>query len=214
MPRVVCLHGLRRTPADWEPLRAGLPPGWELAAPRLPGSPRAALPIARAALPGDAVIGHSMGAVLALRLAAERPVGVLVLTGSFFPPARNGRGTAESVLDYLGHRAALARALVRERPAGERSPRSAGALGMLLRQASGRGVPEPGPSVPVLVVHARDDHHVPIAFAEAAVARHPGWELRVLDHGGHHAHVDEPDLWLGQVLPWLRASRAAHTLPP
>ena len=204
MPRVVCLHGLRRTPADWEPLRASLPAGWEVAAPRLPAAPRDALPVARAALrEDDAVVGHSMGAVLGLRLAAERPLGALVLSGSFFPPARNGRRTAESVLDYLGHRAALARSLLRERPAGERSPRSAGALGMLLSQAAGRRAPEPIPSTPVVVVHARDDHHVPIAFAEAAVARHPAWQLRVLDRGGHHAHVDEPGLWLSEVLPWL-----------
>jgi pimeloyl-ACP methyl ester carboxylesterase len=58
-------------------------------------------------------------------------------------------------------------------------------------------------TAPVLVVHARDDHHVPVDFALAAVARHPGWEIRTLDRGGHHAHVTEPGLWSDTITPWL-----------
>ncbi len=58
---------------------------------------------------------------------------------------------------------------------------------------------------PVLVVHARDDHHVPLDFALAAAARHPAWGVRVLDEGGHHAHVARPKEWLDAVSPWLAA---------
>jgi hypothetical protein len=59
-------------------------------------------------------------------------------------------------------------------------------------------------AAPVLVVHARDDHHVPVDFALAAVARHPAWQARLLGAGGHHAHVRAPGRWLSAVEPWLR----------
>ena len=56
----------------------------------------------------------------------------------------------------------------------------------------------------VLIVHARDDHHVPVDFAIAAARRHPGWALRLLDGGGHHAHVRVPTQWSDTVVSWLR----------
>jgi pimeloyl-ACP methyl ester carboxylesterase len=203
--RVVCLHGLRRTAADWDAVRAGLPEAWDSHAPELPARPGEALSVAAGAIhPGDVVCGHSMGAVVALRLARERrvPLSALVLTGSFFPPARNGRGLGESVRDYAGHRRALVREMREADSSASRSPRSARALGLLLGQAVGaRRHAEV--RAPVLVVHARDDHHVPVDFARAAVAAAPGWELRELERGGHHAHVDDPPRWLGAVLPWL-----------
>ena len=55
----------------------------------------------------------------------------------------------------------------------------------------------------VLVVHARNDHYVPIDFAEAAAERNPDWDLRVLETGGHYPHLDAPAAWLDEVLPWL-----------
>jgi pimeloyl-ACP methyl ester carboxylesterase len=58
-------------------------------------------------------------------------------------------------------------------------------------------------AAPVLVVHGRDDHHVPVDFAIAAAARHPAWTLRVLDGAGHDPHVLQPDRWLTVVTPWL-----------
>jgi pimeloyl-ACP methyl ester carboxylesterase len=58
----------------------------------------------------------------------------------------------------------------------------------------------------VLVVHARDDHHVPVDFAIAAAQRHPAWDLRLLDGGGHHAHVSRPTEWIAVVGPWLEAA--------
>ena len=59
-------------------------------------------------------------------------------------------------------------------------------------------------TAPVLVVHARDDHHVPVDFALAALRRRPEWELRVLDRGGHHPHLDHPSAWMDAVRPWLQ----------
>ena len=125
----------------------------------------------------------------------------LVLTGSFFPPARNGRGLAATVVDYGRHRAALAREL--GRGTQERTERSPRALVALLRQALGVGPVTVDPATAVLVVHARDDHHVPVDFAIAAAERHPSWTLCLLDQGGHHVHADQPLVWLKHVMPWL-----------
>ena len=58
-------------------------------------------------------------------------------------------------------------------------------------------------TAPVLVVHARDDHHVPFDYALAAARGRPGWAVRILDRGGHHAHVRYPDAWLDAITPWL-----------
>jgi pimeloyl-ACP methyl ester carboxylesterase len=196
---VVLLHGLGRGPGDWDGVREPLGRFGDVVTPTLPRDPGRALGVAADAVEdGAIVVGHSMGGVLALRLGA-RPLRALVLTGCFFPPARNGRALGASLRDYGAHRVAFVRGARRRRGAES----SARALVSLVRDAArpgfGRGV-----VAPVLVVHARDDHHVPVDFAEAA-ARSRGWDLRVLERGGHHAHVDAPDAWLAVVLPWLDA---------
>ena len=152
--------------------------------------------------PGSIVIGHSMGAVEAMRLLARRrrPLRALVLTGCFFPPARNGRSTATSLLDYGAHRVAFVRHTRSERAqrAGTSSLRP---LASLIRQTVG-----PEPEIDqrhVLVLHARDDHHLPVDFAIAAARRRPEWALRILKDGGHHAHVTRPEPWADAVSPWL-----------
>jgi pimeloyl-ACP methyl ester carboxylesterase len=61
---VVCLHGLGRTPSDWDGVRSGLERFGPVHAPRLPRDPAAALAVAEAAVePGAVVVGHSMGGV-------------------------------------------------------------------------------------------------------------------------------------------------------
>ncbi len=129
-------------------------------------------------------------------LAVARSV---VLTGGFFPPARNGRSLGASLRDYGAHRVAFVRAMERQDGGSESSAR---ALLSLLRQAARPGGYGAGVPAPVLVVHAADDHHVPVDFA-AAAARSRGWDLRVLPAGGHHAHVATPQAWLDVVAPWL-----------
>jgi pimeloyl-ACP methyl ester carboxylesterase len=209
---VVCLHGLGRSPADWDGVRAGLGRFGEVVAPSLPRSPERAIAIADAAArPGSIVIGHSFGGVLALRLAHRQsgPPAALVLTDCFFPPARNGRTTLATLRDYGSHRIAYLRALRGRSGAPlESSPRSGGftALSALIRLGVNRGefdATADAVTAPVLVVHARDDHHVPLDFALAAVARHPRWDVAVLERGGHHAHVTEPEEWLEAVAPFL-----------
>lgn len=208
-PAVVCLHGLRRTPSDWNGVRAGLARFGTFRAPRLPPRPADALAAADAAIAaGDIVIGHSMGGVLALRLAQTRPrpLRALILTGCFFPPARNGRPLATTIADYAAHRLAFARDAIRGDGDGQPGDGSARALGSLVRQVAtprGSEATLAGVTAPVLVVHARDDHHVPFDYALAAARGRPGWAVRILDRGGHHAHVACPDAWLDAITPWL-----------
>jgi pimeloyl-ACP methyl ester carboxylesterase len=209
---VVCLHGLGRSPSDWDGVRGGLERFGRVVTPSLPRSPALALDAVDAAVPPGAIlIGHSIGGVLALRLARERPrpLAALILTDCFFPPARNGRSTLATLRDYGAHRVAYLRSLRgRSGAPVEATPRSGGlsALAGLARLGLHRAAFDADAdavAAPVLVVHARDDHHVPIDFALAAVARHLRWEIRTLDRGGHHAHVTEPGLWLDSVTPWL-----------
>ncbi len=208
---MVCLHGLGRSPADWDGVRSGLQAFGTVRTPALPARPSDALAHADGVISaGDIVIGHSMGGVLALRLARERPrpLRMVILTGCFFGPARNGRALARTVGDYAAHRVAFARSAAwRGRNPGPRGD-SARALGSLIRLAAqaARHDAVLAVSPSVLVVHARDDHHVPIDFAVGAAARQPQWDVRILDQGGHHAHMDRPELWLAAVTPWLQAS--------
>lgn len=210
--QVICLHGLGRSPLDWEGVRAGLERFGRVITPSLPRAPSRAIEVVdREVPPGAIVIGHSMGGVLALRLAQrrQRPLSALILADCFFPPARNGRGTLATMRDYGAHRVAYLRALrSRSGARSEATPRSGGlsALTGLIRLGIDRrrfDAAADAVGAPVLAVHAHDDHHVPIDFALAAVARHPGWEIRVLGRGGHHAHVTQPRLWLDAVTPWL-----------
>jgi pimeloyl-ACP methyl ester carboxylesterase len=209
---VVCLHGLGRSPSDCDGVRGGLERFGRVVTPRLPRSPDRALEAVDAAVPPGAIlIGHSIGGVLALRLARERPrpLAALILSDCFFPPARNGRSTPATLRDYGAHRVAYLRSLRDRSGAPVESASRSGGLSALAGLAR-LGLHRPAfdadadaVAAPVLIVHARDDHHVPIDFALAAVARHPGWEIRTLDRGGHHAHVTEPGLWLNAVTPWL-----------
>jgi pimeloyl-ACP methyl ester carboxylesterase len=146
-------------------------------------SPDPALEIVDAAVPPGAIlIGHSIGGVRALRLARERP--------HRFAYVRSLRGRSGAPVESTSRSAGLS------------------ALAGLARLGLHRAAFDADADAvapPVLVVHARDHHHVPIDLALAAVARHPCWEMRTLDRGGHHAQVTEPGPWLAAVSPWLEA---------
>ena len=214
---IICLHGLGRTAADWSPTRDALGAIGEVLCPQLPPHPTPALQLLdRLIHPGAIVIGHSMGAVLAMRLLSARPrqLQAVVLTGCFFPPARNGRSTIATIRDYGSHRAAFLRTARRDR--SQAAGRGAIApLTSLLRQALKPGDEEPAldhATRNVLIVHARDDHHVPVDFAIAAARRHPHWTLELIDDGGHHAHVRTPARWSEIVIPWLTAAQCGSAI--
>ena len=211
--RLVCLHGLGRGPSDWDAVRERLEARGTVVTPALPRRAPAALAVAeRAVSRGAVVIGHSMGGILALSIAREAPGALagVVLTGCPFPVARNGRTALATALDYAGHRVAFIRALgATPRVDGPRRRSPAGLAGVarVLARPGRFQALFGGIGVPVLVVHAVDDHHVPVDFALAAAARN-GWEVCVLDAGGHHAHIRAPDAWTAAVEPWLAALAA------
>jgi pimeloyl-ACP methyl ester carboxylesterase len=229
--RLVCLHGLGRAPSDWDAVRDRLRAYGTVVTPVLPRRSSAATAVAtRAVAPGAVVIGHSMGGIVALQiarttapavplgrasecqLAVPPAVGGVILTGCPFPVARNGRTRHATALDYAGHRVAFVRSLG-DRPRvavpHRRSPAGLGGVARVLARPGRFHTLFGAVEAPVLVVHAADDHHVPLDFALAAAARN-GWAVRVLDAGGHHAHIRAPAAWTAAVEPWLAALAATR----
>ena len=205
-PNIVCLHGLGRSSRDWDSVRDGLVAWGEVSAPDLDRAKRADSVAISQMRPGTVLIGHSLGAVLALRLASgSASVRGLIMTSGFYPPARNNQSYATALGSYARHRVAVGKALVSEgarpRLGGVRALTSLAGLG--LRPARFHRLAA-GVRVPVLVVHGDEDHHVPIDFMVAATSRYPSWDVSVLPGGGHHVHVDQPDDWLAITTPWLR----------
>jgi pimeloyl-ACP methyl ester carboxylesterase len=56
---------------------------------------------------------------------------------------------------------------------------------------------------PVLLLHGRRDRLVPAAFAEAELARHPGWRGRFFRDLGHIPQMEAPGRWLAEVADWF-----------
>jgi pimeloyl-ACP methyl ester carboxylesterase len=56
---------------------------------------------------------------------------------------------------------------------------------------------------PVLVIHGYGDRLVPVAFAQAAIASHPNWRVRLLPKVGHVPMIEDPDRWMAAVTGWL-----------
>ena len=166
---------------------------------------------------GSVLIGHSMGALASMLIASSQlnRLGGLVLTSPFVPPARNGRSTLAAAADYARHRAhffADSPRRIRHAsvPTVSRRTRAAG-LGALalygLRPAVFHDLAD-RVDCQVLLVHGDNDHYVPPAFARAAAARHPTWQIAVIAGAGHFVHRDDPKAWLTAVDPWLGRLRS------
>jgi pimeloyl-ACP methyl ester carboxylesterase len=56
---------------------------------------------------------------------------------------------------------------------------------------------------PVLLLHGRRDRLVPVAFAEAELARHPAWRGRFFQDLGHIPQMEAPGRWLAEVADWF-----------
>jgi pimeloyl-ACP methyl ester carboxylesterase len=157
---------------------------------------------------GSVVVGHSSGAVGALNIAVAHPdrVDALVLTSGFFPPARGGRSAAATIGDYVRHRAFFVRDVARRK----RLPRPTRRGGRELASVARLGIRSEGfhavaddVRCPVLVIHGDADHVVPVAFARAALTRHPTWTYHEIRDAGHFPHRDIPEVWAKIVACWL-----------
>jgi pimeloyl-ACP methyl ester carboxylesterase len=223
----ICVSGLGGVVDEWDRVarglrRRGIVVALALPIPRSHSGRRAESPLdagrrlVRSALPPEGpsrpvLIGHSMGAIAAMLVAADEPdrVAGLVLTAPFLPVARNGRSTVATVADYARHRALfIAETAGRKRPRRQSlSLRSrAASLGALagygLRPSAFHARAD-HVTCPVLVVHGSSDHYVPPSFASGAAERHFNWQLRLIDGAGHFPHCDAPESWLQAVEPWL-----------
>jgi pimeloyl-ACP methyl ester carboxylesterase len=150
------------------------------------------------------VIGHSQGAIEAMRLAAAEPhrFDRLILTGGFFPPSRGGRSLGPAALHYGRHRLAYLRELRARATAPAPSVHALVQMSAVARlglRPSAFHRLAAAVRCPVLVVHGTDDHVVPIVFARAAAGLHPRWEFCELQGSGHHPHRDEPSRWAAAV---------------
>jgi pimeloyl-ACP methyl ester carboxylesterase len=202
---MVCLSGVGGSPREWEAIAPALA-AFGAVVTAVP--PRGAL----------VVVGHSQGGVEALRLASGQPdrVGAVILTSSFFPPARAGRSLAETALDYAHHRLLY----LRERARGGRAPRPT-RRGLRQMAVVARFGVRPhayhrlaqAVRCPVLVIHGERDHVVPVAFARAAVAAHPDWAYRELAGAGHRPHRDRAQAWAGVATAWLEDVLAGSEPP-
>ena len=192
---IVCLAGVGGSASEWD-----------AAAPLLGRiCPVAMTPPAAGRM---VLVGHSQGGIRALRIAAREParVDALVLTSSFFPPARAGRPVAVATLDFARHRALYAHAIVARRRRPTPTRQGAAQLRTMLPLAlrPDRYHTLAGAvACPVLAVHGEADHLVPAAFARAACARHPAWTYRELAGAGHHPHRDRAREWAALVCEWL-----------
>jgi carboxylesterase len=181
------LHGFTGSPSDLVSLADALRArGFSVVAPTFPGhdeSPRALARTgwpdwhraARDALlalgPRVAIAGLSMGALVALLLAAEHPdrVGALALlsTPLWLPLHVRLGARLAPVVRYLPKRGVdVSDAAERRRVAGYRCYPLA-AVGSLIDLAARAQETAPRVSTPALIVHARHDHVAPFACAGA-----------------------------------------------
>ena len=192
---IVCLAGVGGSAFEWD-----------AAAPALGrlGPVATAPPAAGRML----LIGHSQGGIRALQIAARQAgrIDAIVLSSSFFPPARAGRPAAAAALDFAHHRALYGREVLargrRPSPARRGAQQLRTMLPFALLPDRYHALAE-AVACPVLAVHGDADHLVPVAFARAACARHPAWTYRELAGAGHHPHRDRAPEWTALVCGWL-----------
>lgn len=59
---------------------------------------------------------------------------------------------------------------------------------------------------PVLLLHGGRDRLVPVAVAEAELARHPAWRGRFFADLGHIPQMEAPGRWLAEVADWTSST--------
>lgn len=257
-PDVLLLHGAAASGHSFHRLMAHLP-GYRLIAPDLPGQgfTRAgghmrlgldAMADDLGALCADqdwrpmAIIGHSAGAAIALRMAEIMPrpprgvVGINAALGPFdgfagwlFPKLARAMATgpfaAAVVTKLSSSRAQVGRLL-----SGMGSPMDADAVEMYRRLVSRTSHIEgtlgmmaqwqlepllerlPQITVPTLLITAPGDKAVPPRVSIEATERLPRARHVGLPQGGHLVHEEAPDLVAAQILPFLQSHQGGMSV--
>lgn len=247
LPGIVFLHGALQDHSCWQlPARYFAYHGWAVLAPDLPGHGRSAPPplpsvaamaewvaalMTKAELLRASLVGHSMGALVALEAARRYPgrVTSIALLGAAAPmpvapalrtAAREAEAAAMSMINLWSHSE-------RGRLGGNRLPgvwmfganrrlmeRAApGVLAIDLAACNAYEDPagaEAGVSCPALVLTGSRDQMTPLRAARALAASLPGARLEVLAGCGHALMAEAPD----EVLDSLRAFLADRRPSP
>jgi pimeloyl-ACP methyl ester carboxylesterase len=235
-PRVVLLHGWRRTHEDFAAVVDALdehqvssvaldlpgfgatpPPATAMGARGYAAGLAELVESVAASGTAPVVVGHSFGGRVATCLAAARPdvVGGVVLSG--VPLVRAGIPRGRTSRRYRLVRAAARLGLVSDArlEAARRRHGSADyrAATGVVRDVLVASVAESYEAelatlrCPVALIWGRDDATVPLAVAEAATALVPGATLEVLDGVGHLVPTEAPAPLAAAVLAMLRGAR-------
>lgn len=247
---VVLLHGIAGSTVSWAPLVPPLARSRRVVALDLPGFGRSeplARPVRSAALADAvastldalglahaAIVGQSLGGIVALHLALARPdlVASLVAISAGYAfaippeddPARQGHvpGTLRLLAPRSSEDAAALLALVLEDPTWSEVPAaieevfraheaSAPACNDLVasfgRREDALDGRLDGVRVPTLVVAGASDRFTPPSLSERLAAAIPGARLAVIAHAGHAPVAERPADVLALVESHLRACR-------
>ena len=179
-----------------------------------------------------AVVGQSLGGLLALHLAARRPglaaVAALAtplwleglpgrvarwLTGTGGGPVQRALRRRVRTLPKLGGSDVRDRRARAENPCYDAIP--VRALGELLALMPIVEAALPQIAAPVLVVHARRDHTAPVACAARIAERARARRVRILPRSFHLIAIDvERDLVAGEVIAFLGRHAAPRPATP
>ncbi len=234
---VVLVHGFTGTPYEVHYLGDQLArAGYTVRAPLLPGhgtsigdldettwedwaeSVERALDALRVRCRRVAVVGQSLGGLLALHLASHRP-DVCAVASLAAPlwleglSARVARWTTEGPLTKIRAIRKLGGSDVRDRRAKAENPCydaiPTRALGQLLAFMKLVDAALPQVTQPVLVLHARQDHTAPVACAPRIAERTSAERIRILPRSYHLIACDvERDIVAAEVTAFLRKHAA------
>ena len=176
-----------------------------------------------------AVLGHSMGARVALEIWARAPrrVARLALADTGIHTLRAGEREARYRLRDLGRREGSEALIDQWLPpmVGEAHRGDIGLMRELRAMAVDGGIagyerqieallhrPDAGellPTIncPTLVIVGADDRWSPVSQHEEIASRIPGAELRIVENAGHMAPAEEPGRFNAFVREWLSAKK-------
>ncbi len=206
----------------------------------LAGLPDLARTVSQIVPPGAALVGWSLGGMIALELAWQEPrrasaLVLLATTPKFVAGDDWPHGMEATVLDEFArglaedHRGTVQTFLALQARGDERSletlrllrqnldahgppdPRALAAGLQLLRMADLRGV-LPGISLPTLVIAGQRDKLTPAAAGRALAGALPTAEFVEITHGGHAPFLSHGRQVLEEVLGFLR--RRLDAVPP
>lgn len=182
-----------------------------------------------------AVIGHSMGARVALAMVAQAPDRIvrLALLDTGAQPRRDGEEATRQVLVDLANREGMAALAARWLPPMVHEDRTGDAalmeplMAMVARATPAQherqirallGRPDARPllpaiACPTLVMVGRQDRWSPLAQHEEIAAAIPGSKLVVIEDSGHMAPVEQPEQVSRALLAWLGLPAQAATGP-